>query len=400
MWGLAIGLLAAAGAAAVAVVVEQSGVRLVGSARDYFAGRLGQREYDRRRDLSMSGAIEDWLISYETRAGRSDSLPRFESNGHARTLGVYSPEAWHTTSALETSVVRPVRPVEEQPAHPTKMLVPPRTVRQHMRRTGHEIWDGPSLTTRNLPVAADTPLTPFESSYWIISPQMIQLEEEAFRCAGSGAKPSVRKSLENEFSTTERGVGGTVAFVIHEIGEEPKVLLHRRSLTVATNPGMICTIPTYVMENNSAGRKSELDVVAWNVLRELLEEAFEQRQLEQSSIRVDLDWFLSNGIGERLRELIDNRSLLFYHLGWFLSLTNGLVDAMTLAYLRCDADDVSWLRSQMRGNALEVDDGYNSLWLIDLFSNELSELCLSRSFHAGCALAVKQARLVLRDLAV
>lgn len=396
-----LGVAAAAGLAVVAVAVEHSGLHLFSRFRESLANRRWQHGHEERRQLFMEGIVEQWLIDYEISAGRGDSLGSFQSSGQERRLAVYSPSAWQASTALPAGDVRPVRPLRREAELLPERVAPPRPVSRHMRRTANEIWDGPSLTNAGLPHSVDDCITPVESGYWNIAPQMIELEEEAIACAGSQfwRRPRRRKAIDDVFDSVERGVGGTVVFVVEEVGAEPRVLLHRRSLKVATNPGLICTIPTYVVENNRPGEKSELDLVAWNVLRELLEEAFDKSEVERPAIKPTSDWFFNDdGIGSDLFAAAKDGRLQFFHLGWFVNLINGLLDMMTLAYLRGTSEQLQMVQSQLEGNEHEIHAGYDSLWFAELLSDQLSDLCLSGAFHPGCALAIARAREIVAQL--
>jgi hypothetical protein len=359
--------------------------------------RVGQKgasaRLARRRKLVVSGSLETWVVKQGLVLNSQHDLATFEHNDACRNLPILAPKEWLSSgSPIRVSehhlVAIQTMKREVEPAIP-------KVIARREAKFGQRIWNGESLAFTALPKSYGEEVRVRTAGYFDIAKPMIELENEAFR--RSGTRLALSAPLSRAPLQTDRpiGMGGTAIFVVDDGVDGPSTLIHRRSMEVATMPGIWCTTPTYIFEDPMAGGRdpSRLDAITWNVVREVLEEVFGHEDVSRSSRRSNADWFLDEtDQGRNISDLLDSGHLSLFHLGWSQNLLNGLVDVMTLVYLVGDSTVINSVRKQVSGSKSEVDDQIGSIRWIPLFSEELSKMCAKPTFHATGALTVKLAR--------
>lgn len=348
---------------------------------------------DRRRALVTSGSLEKWLTGYYSERGASASLPTIRHNSKVRTLPLYAPKAWRwgpDVSPLKLGDFEAVLSSGNL-VHRDANEQPPDAVRARGKALGRAIWNGDAMEILALPDHYQSSVRARNVGYFHIAEPMIRLEDEAATCAPSRwRRPKIRDGRPCPPLATVTGLGGT-AVVVYDSDEGARLLIHRRSRDVATNPGLWCTIPTFIVEDPTAsGReRTSYDLTVWNVLREVLEEVFDIDEVTRAHRRTNADWFFDEvSFASELAAQYQSGAVQLFHLGWSLNLLNGLLDSMTLVYVRGDRNLYEKLFKNVKGSKLEVDDRDGSILWLPLDSSTLRDLMVEPTFHAGSALAI------------
>jgi hypothetical protein len=350
-----------------------------------------------RRQLYDAGHIDAWLLDYYAGTDRQPGLATISSDGRTRHLPLYAPDDWLVRG--RAAVLQSDRDIFENDGTPRQEGGPmPRVVRQRQALSGKPIWDGDALVAPELPTAYDAPLAVQNVGYFERVEPLIRLEEEAIRCAGSRwrRRSPYRDDLVAGRLRPGHGVGCTAVFVLDFSDGEPHVLLHRRSTTVATNPGRLCTTPSFVVEDPSASglEPSRVGLMPSNLIREVLEEAYGLQDAEQWMGQANVDWFLRSGYGSDLEELHRRGRLDFVHLGWCLDLMGGFVNVLTLIHVHGSKQELDWLLFP-QASASEMTLKAGELKFVPLFGAIATQRMLDPMFHPPGALAMDLARGVL-----
>lgn len=353
-----------------------------------------RRLLSQRRQLVASGKVEQRLIEFYEATPVSSGLVTLSETFGCRKLAIYSPRSWRYvnvgvdvhTSELVVSNGKLRSPV---------VLSTPKAIRRRENKLSLTIWDGNCLMTTSLPHGFGEPVAAITTTYFTIGEWIVGLEEEAIR----GAKRRWRRmplhrAHARNFPVASRGIGGVAALVVVRDGE-PQILMHRRSDDVATNPGLWCAIPTYIVEDpRSSGQEgSEIGLDLHNLLREILEEAYGYPELVQPNARAHPDWFLALPTAQSLMNGIRAGTVQTLHLGWYVSLTNGLLDSLTLVKATGNVADELFLH--VNASSTEVSNAPGAVRWFPLHGPELSELCSTPICHNGSALAIELARTAL-----
>ena len=350
------------------------------------------RRLDRRAIAIANGKVERGLTRFYRQTPLKEGLDALPYRPDAP---IYSPPPWRGpgVTLLDRSASLIVTDGKTQETTDRALL---RKVRRRAASLGVDVWDGPALMVTHLPLDASSPVRAKTASYFDLAESIVPLEDEAFRHADNRwRRLRVRRALGDHFLDSPRGLGGVVALVVDDANGRPEILIHKRSGAVATNPGMWCVTPTYVVEDpqSSGKQQSVLGIEVHNVLREILEEVYGYPELNLPNRRIDPDWFLSLDLGEKLHKGISSGSVRCAHLGWYINLVNGLLDSITIVYASQDPELNALLRRSVNADSAEVAAGLGQVvrW-IPLDSADLLKLRMAHDFHPGSALAIDLAQ--------
>lgn len=176
------------------------------------------------------------------------------------------------------------------------------------------------------------------------------------------------------------GLGMQVTFAFPQNGEF-RVLIQRRSLSVATYAGSLAVVPVCGCEAHSAEKTLEVSF-QYEFLREYLEELYSVDELERPSKRVDDRWFYSNPAAQELLSRMKVGNFVFEILGFGFDALNGEVNVAALAIVL----DESFSSTELR--AMTTNWEVKEIEVVPLFSQQLRESILADELQPGSAFSL------------
>jgi hypothetical protein len=221
------------------------------------------------------------------------------------------------------------------------------------------------------------------------------------------------KTLLDILASPERGLSGDDARIrpitiagsatcVFETTEGRMVAMQRRSHRVVSARGFHAVTPVFGMEPNVAGgRRSAYGILAYNFMKEFLEELFDQEDAQRAGDKPrvdDVDAIFQSEHGRRLSTELGAHSLQLSCTGVAVDPADGSLDFMILAHFR-DPAFFAHVRSGAVGSwESESGDGRSRITFRPLFSDEVDQLMGRDQMVATSIYSLDLARQAMRDL--
>ncbi|TDD66616.1 hypothetical protein E1262_21640 [Jiangella aurantiaca] len=359
--------------------------------------RVAARRMDRRRRRLEQSADPVRHATHLLEIFRTNGL----TDRLVRTTTTLEPALLPMVHDQDDRLVGDLTPESDAPLRllqPDRVELPYRSgVIERKQHGGVTLWDGSLLYALGEPVGDDG-LAAGVCNYYAyvdLSDRILHESDEP-----DGAKPLLLgtfRSFDDAISGSLRPIviSAAATCVFEGADGRRQVTLQRRSDRVVTSRGMYAVAPVFGLEPNVLGTsRSRFGLVTYNVLKEILEEFFDEEELSRAADQPGAahpDWIFRSEHGRRLVAELDVGRLRLRCTGAAIDISDGSVILAVLAHFTSPAY-ADELKLTARGSWESATTGGPRIEFAAFDGPELTALMTAGTMTASSIFALDRAR--------